>query len=86
MVWAPWNLESLSASCVKGMDAGERRLCVRRPSGVEDVGVVVVGQRRADEEQDSVEREEDFAEHCRCRNDADTAELMGCWRTRLGSP
>lgn len=38
--------------------------------------MVVVGQGRADEEQDSVEGEDDFAQHFRCRNDADAAGML----------
>lgn len=66
------------------MDAGEHVLCVRRPSGVEDVGVVVVGERRADEEQDSIEGEDDFAQHCRCRNGVDTAQIDGMLEDTIG--
>jgi hypothetical protein len=76
MVWAPWNLETESAG-VDRMDAGERELCVRRPSGVEDVRVVVVSQGRADKQEDGVEGEDDFAQHCQCRNGTDTVQLMG---------
>ena len=36
-----------------------------RPARVKDVGVVVVGKRRADEEEDSVDCEENLAEHRR---------------------
>ena len=36
-----------------------------RPARIKDMGVVVVGQRRANEEEDGVDRKENLAEHRR---------------------